>query len=82
MNGMAETIRRIWPQNQLLAYLLGGFLALALVSGLIWINHTYLDPGGRGFAGEANDKCRGHDGVRWLNAQQGTIICRDGWAVE
>jgi hypothetical protein len=53
------------------------FVALA-----VYVDRTYLDPGGRGYAGEANDGCRSHEGVRYVNAQQQIIVCRDGWVVE
>jgi hypothetical protein len=57
-------------------------VAVAFIGGFIYVDHTWLDPGGRGFAGEANDACREHGGVRWMNAYQGSIVCMDGWAAE
>lgn len=51
-----------------------------LIGGFVWFDRTVLDPGGRGFSGEANDFCRSHDGVKEMNAYQGFVICRDGTA--
>lgn len=57
-------------------------VVIALTIAFVVFDRMVLDPGGRGFAGDANDACADHDGVKEMNAFQGTIICRDGWAAE
>lgn len=52
------------------------------VAGIILFDRIVLDPGGGGLARDANDACATHNGVRSIRAQEGVIICRDGWAVE
>lgn len=32
------------------------------------------------FADDANRACERHGGVQWLDAHQGSIVCRDGTA--
>jgi hypothetical protein len=55
-------------------------LTAALIAALIVVDRLWLDPGGRGFAGEANDFCVQHGGVKEMNAYQGFVICWDGTA--
>lgn len=55
-------------------------LFIVLVAGFVVLDRTVLDPGGRGFGGEANDFCKAHRGVKEMNAQQGFVICWDGTA--
>lgn len=55
-------------------------VVLLFTAGLIWFDRAVLDPGGRGFSGEANDFCRDHGGVKEMNPHQGVVICWDGAA--